>query len=106
MTPLPTQAGGPRIAPFARLRTKPQTPYTREGRSASLSYRPPLADAAFCNLLALARSCRGVSPLTPLTSPSIKFGPPLTLDTTDVSISPLSPFILLTCTRGLERKSP
>src|SRR5215203_1890819 len=72
MTPLPTQAGGPRIAPFARLRTKPQTPYTREGCSASLSYRPPLADAAFCNLLALARSCRGVSPLTPLPSPSTK----------------------------------
>src|SRR5215208_360836 len=72
MTPLLAQAGGPRIASFARLRTKPQTPYTREGRSASLSYRPPLADAAFCNLLALARSCRGVLPLTPLTSPSTK----------------------------------
>src|SRR5918999_2964670 len=70
--PLLAQAGGPRIAPFGRLRTKPQTPCTREGRSASLSYRPPLADAAFCNLLAPARSCRGVPPLTPLTSPSTK----------------------------------
>src|SRR5215204_4461791 len=72
MTPLLPQAGGTRIAPFARLRIKLRMPCTREGRSASLSYRPPLADAAFCNLLAPARSCRRVPPLTPFTSPSTK----------------------------------
>src|SRR5215203_3020490 len=72
MTPLPPQAGGPRIAPFARRRTKPRMLCTREGRSASLSYRPLLADAAFCNLLAPAHSRRRVPPLTPLTSPSTK----------------------------------
>src|SRR5918998_6564626 len=72
MTPLLPQAGGPRIAPFARLRTKPRLPCTREGRSASLSYQPSLADAAFCNLLAPAHSCRRVPPVAPLTSPSTK----------------------------------
>src|SRR5215216_5626549 len=72
MTPLLPPAGGPRIAPFARLRTKPRIPCTREGRGISLPYRPPLADAAFCNLLAPAHSCRRVPPLTPLTSPSTK----------------------------------
>src|SRR5919112_5501891 len=78
MTPLLAQAGGPRIAPFAHRRTKPRTPCTREGRSASLSYRPPLADAAFCNLLGPARSCRRVPPLTPFTSlrTKIRVAPP------------------------------
>src|SRR5215204_5024763 len=72
MTPLPPQAGGPRIAPFAHRRTKPRMPCTREGRSASLSYQPLLADAAFCNLLEPTHLCRGVPPLTPFASPSTK----------------------------------
>src|SRR5215218_10254770 len=68
MSPLPPPAGAPRTAPSAHQQTKPQTPGTQRLRSASVSYRPPLAAAALCNPIAPAPSCRAACPLTPLTS--------------------------------------
>src|SRR5829696_3458394 len=70
MAPLPPPADAPRTASSDRRGTKPQTPCTQGFRSASLSYRTPLADAAFCNPIAPALSCRPACPLTPWTSPS------------------------------------
>src|SRR5215204_2161294 len=69
MAPLPPPAGAPRTAQTSRRETKPQTPRSNVFRSASLSYRGPLADAAFCNPIAPAHTCLGVRPLHPLTSP-------------------------------------
>src|SRR5215208_2454962 len=62
MSPLPPPAGDPRTAPSAHQQTKPQTPGTRRLRSASVSYRPPLAAAALCNPIAPAPSCRAARP--------------------------------------------
>src|SRR5215207_10788342 len=72
MTLLLPLAGGPRTIPSARRRTKPQTSCTQGFHSASLSYRPPLADAAFCNPIAPAPSYRPAYPLTALSSPTTK----------------------------------
>src|SRR5215212_8239748 len=71
-------AGGPRIAPTAHRGTKPQMPCSDEFRSASLSYRPTLATAAFCNPIAPAHSCRDVRSLIPPTSPTptVRAAPP------------------------------
>src|SRR5918994_4318301 len=70
MAPLPPPAGAPRTAQTSRRGTKLQTPCSQGFRSASLSYRVPLADAAFCNPIAPAPSYRPAHPLTPFTSPS------------------------------------
>src|SRR5215207_9082638 len=69
---VPPPAGGPRIAPSARRGTKPQTPYSQGPCSASLSYRPTLAEAAFCNPIAPAPWCPRVRPLIPLVHPLSK----------------------------------
>src|SRR5215210_94642 len=68
MSPLPPPAGAPRTAPSTRRGTKLQTPCIQGLRSASVSYRPPLAAAALCNPTAPAPSCRAARPLTPPTS--------------------------------------
>ena len=60
--------GGPRIAQSAHRGTKPQKPCSDQFRSASLSYRPTLAAAAFCNPIAPAHSCRDARPQIPPTS--------------------------------------
>src|SRR5919112_2840780 len=70
IAPLLPPAGAPRTAQTSRRGTKPQTLCNQEFRSASLSYRVPLADAAFCNPIAPAPSYRPAHPLTPFTSPS------------------------------------
>src|SRR5215216_5368164 len=76
--PLLLPVGGPRIAPTAHRGTKPQMPCSHEFRSASLSYRPTLAAAAFCNPIAPAHSCQPVRPLLPSTSPTptVRSAPP------------------------------
>src|SRR5215213_143590 len=74
MALLPPPAGAPRTAPTVRRGTKPQTPCTQGLRSASLSYRPPLAAAALHNPTAPAPSCRPTRPPTPSASPSFKEG--------------------------------
>src|SRR5215210_699970 len=61
-------ADGPRTAPTAHRKTKPQMPCSDEFRSASLSYRPTLADRVFCDPIAPAHSCRAGRPLIPPTS--------------------------------------
>src|SRR5215217_7592189 len=68
IAPLLPPAGAPRTASSDRRGTKPQTPCTQGLRSASVSYRPPLAAAALCNPTAPAPSCRAARPLTPLSS--------------------------------------
>src|ERR671920_1339463 len=65
IAPLLPPAGAPRTAQTSRRGTKPQTLCNQEFRSASLSYRVPLADAAFCNPIAPAPSYRPAHPLTP-----------------------------------------
>src|SRR5215208_2452792 len=70
MAPWPPPAGAPRTAQTSRRGTKPQRPCSQGFRSASVWYRVPLADAAFCNPIAPAPSYRPARPLTPLTSPS------------------------------------
>src|SRR5215208_3112778 len=68
IAPLLPPAGAPRTAQTSRRGTKPQTSCNQGFRSASLSYRVPLADAAFCNPIAPAPSYRPARPLTPLSS--------------------------------------
>src|SRR5215208_8241602 len=69
MAPLLPPVGAPRTAQTSRRGTKPQTPCSNVFRSVSLSYRAPLADAAFCDPIPPAPSCLGVRPLHPMTSP-------------------------------------
>src|ERR671910_1868207 len=72
MALLPPLAGAPRTASSDRRRTKPQRPCTQGLRSASVSYRVPLAEAALHNPTAPAHSCRPARPPTPFTSPRFK----------------------------------
>src|SRR5215212_6999878 len=72
MALLPPPADAPRTAPTVRRGTKPQTPCTQGFRSASLSYRVPLAAAALHNPTAPAPSCRPAQPPTPSASPRFK----------------------------------
>src|SRR5918998_6621524 len=67
MAPLLPPAGAPRTASSDRRRTRPQTPCTQGLRSASVSYRATLAEAALHNPTAPALSCRLARPLSPLT---------------------------------------
>src|SRR5215212_10763702 len=71
MSPLPPPAGDPRTAPSAHQQTKPQTPCTQGLRSASVSYRPPLAQTALHSPTAPAPSCRPARPPTPSASSSV-----------------------------------
>src|SRR5215216_4893438 len=74
MALLPPPAGAPRTASSDRRGTKPQTPCTQGLRSASLSYRPPLAETALHIPTAPAPSCRPARPPTPSASPRFKEG--------------------------------
>src|ERR687890_2364045 len=74
LTPWLLRAGDPRTAPSAHQQTKPQTPCTQRPRSASVSYRPPLAAADLCNSLAPAPSCRPAPLLSALSSPGTSSG--------------------------------
>src|SRR5215218_1554722 len=74
-------------------------PCSDEFRSASLSYRPTLATAAFCNPIAPAHSCRDVRSLIPPTSsptPTVRAAPPFFPPPPPVGppppFSPLFPF--------------
>src|SRR5215212_6739424 len=71
MALLPPPAGAPRTASSDRRGTKPQTPCTHGLRSASLSYRPPLAETALHSPTAPAPSCRPARPPTPSASSSV-----------------------------------
>src|SRR5687768_10378844 len=68
MAPLLPPADAPRTVSSDRRRTKHRTPCTQGLRSASVSYRPTLADSALRNPIAPAPLCRPARPLTPLTS--------------------------------------
>src|SRR5215207_10542482 len=72
MAPLLPPAGAPRTTSSDRRGTKPQTPCTQGLRSASLSYRAPLAQTALHNPTAPAPSCRPARPPTPSASPHFK----------------------------------
>jgi hypothetical protein len=74
LTPSPLPAGAPRTASSDRQGTKHRTPYSQGLRSASVPYRPTLADAALRNPNAPAPSCQPARLPTPPASPRFKVG--------------------------------